>query len=71
MLAAVLTPAWWRGATLYRPAAIAVVELTAKNWNVLEQSPHLWMVNVCLWMVNVRAWKTALLSWHHCCRSHQ
>lgn len=29
------------------PFTSTVVELTAKNWNVLEQSPHLWMVNVC------------------------
>ena len=34
-------------ATGSNPFTSTVVELTAKNWNVLEQSPHLWMVNVC------------------------
>ena len=30
-------------ATGSNPFTSTVVELTAKNWNVLERSPHLWM----------------------------
>lgn len=29
------------------PFTTTVVPLTAKNWSVMENSPHLWMVNVC------------------------
>ena len=45
-IALVLSSSGGTSSTL-NPFTSTVVELTAKNWNVLEQSPHLWMVNVC------------------------
>lgn len=29
------------------PFTTTVVPLTGKNWSVMENSPHLWIVNVC------------------------
>ena len=29
------------------PFTSNVMSLTPSNWSMLEQSPHLWMVNVC------------------------
>ena len=29
------------------PFTTNVASLTPSNWSMLEQSPHLWMVNVC------------------------
>ena len=31
----------------HNPFSTNVAHLTSKNWSLVENSPHLWMVNVC------------------------